>query len=140
MCGLSLDMHNTNAQVCRDAGVPLLINDRVDVALAAGADGVHVGQSDLPARVVRKMLGPKGILGVSVKSVEQVCRGCDGAGAEACRGCSAHACLTAESNLSLKVQDAQVTGCIAAYTSACMLFHTAYMASHSSTIAVVCRL
>lgn len=43
--------------MCRAAGVPLLINDRVDVALAIGADGVHVGQSDLPAHVVRAMIG-----------------------------------------------------------------------------------
>ena len=54
--------------VCRAAGVPLLVNDRVDVALAAGADGVHVGQGDIPAAAARRMLGPRAIVGVSVKT------------------------------------------------------------------------
>jgi thiamine-phosphate pyrophosphorylase len=52
-------------------GVPLIINDRVDVALAVDAAGVHVGQSDLPADVVRRMIGPDRILGVSVRSVAE---------------------------------------------------------------------
>jgi hydroxymethylpyrimidine kinase/phosphomethylpyrimidine kinase/thiamine-phosphate diphosphorylase len=56
---------------CRAAGVPLIINDRVDVALAIGADGVHVGQDDIPAEAVRKVLGPDCILGVSVKTLEE---------------------------------------------------------------------
>ena len=50
----------------RPCGVPLLINDRVDVALAAGADGVHVGQDDMPAADVRALLGPDAIIGLSV--------------------------------------------------------------------------
>mgnify|MGYP000859425743 CR=1 FL=1 len=50
--------------------VPLIINDRVDIALAADADGVHIGQSDLPARVVRKLIGSR-IMGVSVSTVEE---------------------------------------------------------------------
>lgn len=58
-------------QNCRSYGVPLLINDRVDVALACGADGVHVGQSDMSARVVRSILGPDKIIGVSCKTPEQ---------------------------------------------------------------------
>jgi hydroxymethylpyrimidine kinase/phosphomethylpyrimidine kinase/thiamine-phosphate diphosphorylase len=58
-------------RVCRAAGVPLLINDRVDVALAVGADGVHVGQDDMPARVVRRLIGPDRLLGVSVKTPEE---------------------------------------------------------------------
>ena len=45
--------------------VPLIINDRVDIALAVGADGVHVGQDDLPAGEVRRILGPDKIVGVS---------------------------------------------------------------------------
>lgn len=53
------------------AQVPVIINDRVDVALAAGADGVHVGQDDLPAALVRQLIGPDAILGVSCKTVEQ---------------------------------------------------------------------
>lgn len=51
--------------------VPLIINDNVEVALACGADGVHVGQDDLDAARVRRMLGPDKILGVTAKTVEQ---------------------------------------------------------------------
>lgn len=51
--------------------VPLIINDRVDIALAADADGVHVGQSDLPAAAVRRMIGEDKILGVSASSLEE---------------------------------------------------------------------
>ena len=49
--------------------VPLLINDRVDVALAAGADGVHVGQTDMAPEDARRLLGPEAIIGLSIKSV-----------------------------------------------------------------------
>ncbi|MEM7025385.1 MAG: thiamine phosphate synthase [Pseudomonadota bacterium] len=52
-------------------GVPLLINDRVDIAVAAGAAGCHLGQTDLPADAARAMLGPDAILGVSMDAVEQ---------------------------------------------------------------------
>ncbi|CAN0880743.1 Thiamine biosynthetic bifunctional enzyme TH1, chloroplastic [Linum grandiflorum] len=58
-------------KICRSNKVPLLINDRIDVALASGADGVHVGQSDMPVRVARTLLGPDKIIGVSCKTVEQ---------------------------------------------------------------------
>lgn len=51
--------------------VKVLINDRIDVALAVGADGVHVGQDDIPAAAARRILGPGKVLGVSVKTVEQ---------------------------------------------------------------------
>ncbi|MDP3723342.1 MAG: thiamine phosphate synthase [Candidatus Omnitrophota bacterium] len=57
--------------VTRAGGVPLLINDRVDVAVAAGADGVHVGQDDLPVWAVRRLLGPERIVGKSTHSLEQ---------------------------------------------------------------------
>jgi thiamine-phosphate pyrophosphorylase len=53
-------------------GVPLIVNDRVDVALAAGAAGCHVGQSDLPAAAARALLGPDALLGVSLDAVEQI--------------------------------------------------------------------
>lgn len=52
-------------------GIPLIINDSVEVALAADADGVHVGQGDLDAAKVRKLLGQDKILGVTAKTVEQ---------------------------------------------------------------------
>lgn len=55
-------------------GVPLLINDRVDIALAVDADGVHVGQSDIPAKVVRHMIGDGKILGVSASNLEEAVR------------------------------------------------------------------
>jgi thiamine-phosphate pyrophosphorylase len=51
--------------------VPLVINDRVDVALVAGADGVHVGQTDMPVEDARRLLGPGAIIGLSIKSVAQ---------------------------------------------------------------------
>ncbi len=53
------------------AGVPLLINDRVDVALAAEADGVHIGQDDMPAADVRLLLGRTAIIGLSVKTIAE---------------------------------------------------------------------
>jgi thiamine-phosphate pyrophosphorylase len=49
--------------------VPLLVNDRVDVALAAGADGVHVGQTDMAAEDARRLLGAKAIVGLSINTV-----------------------------------------------------------------------
>lgn len=52
------------------AGIPLLINDRVDVALVAEADGVHIGQDDMPVADARRLLGPKAIIGLSLKTVE----------------------------------------------------------------------
>ena len=55
----------------RTAGVPLIITDRVDVALAVGADGVHVGQSDMPAAQARKLLGPERFLGLSLEYKDQ---------------------------------------------------------------------
>ncbi|XP_017215559.1 thiamine biosynthetic bifunctional enzyme TH1, chloroplastic isoform X2 [Daucus carota subsp. sativus] len=58
-------------EVCRLHGVPMLINDRIDIALACDADGVHVGQSDMPAHVARSLLGPQKIIGVSCKTPEQ---------------------------------------------------------------------
>lgn len=54
------------------AEVPLIINDRLDVALAAQADGVHLGQNDLPAEAARKHLGPDAIIGLSVENLEQL--------------------------------------------------------------------
>ncbi|CAM0954811.1 unnamed protein product [Alopecurus aequalis] len=58
-------------EICKCSGVPLLINDRVDIALACNADGVHVGQSDISAREVRELLGPGKIIGVSCKTPAQ---------------------------------------------------------------------
>lgn len=66
--------------VCRDAGVLCIVNDRVDVAVAAGADGVHVGQDDEP-EAARAMLGPDRVLGISVRDADQA-RAAAAAGAD----------------------------------------------------------
>lgn len=58
--------------VLNDTGVPLIINDRVDVALAVDADGVHLGQSDMPATLARQLIGPNKLLGLSIESAEQL--------------------------------------------------------------------
>lgn len=58
-------------EVCEDFDVPLVINDRVDVALAAGVHGVHVGAEDMPATEARRLLGPGSIIGVSVRSADE---------------------------------------------------------------------
>jgi thiamine-phosphate pyrophosphorylase len=55
----------------KPAGIPLLINDRVDVALAAEADGVHIGQDDMAAADARRLLGSDAIIGLSIKSLTQ---------------------------------------------------------------------
>lgn len=52
--------------------IPLIINDRLDIALASGASGLHLGQSDLPVEVARKHLGPEAIIGLSVENLEQL--------------------------------------------------------------------
>ncbi len=51
-------------------GIPLIINDRMDIALASGADGVHVGQRDMPVEEIRRLMGPDAIIGLSVESGE----------------------------------------------------------------------
>ncbi|HHW28606.1 MAG TPA: thiamine phosphate synthase [Syntrophomonadaceae bacterium] len=56
-------------------GVPLLINDRLDIALAVNADGLHIGQEDLPLKVARKLLGPDKIIGLSVSNLEDAVQG-----------------------------------------------------------------
>lgn len=53
---------------------PLIINDRVDIALAVGAAGVHVGQGDLPCKVVREIVGPDMIVGVSAATLDEAVR------------------------------------------------------------------
>lgn len=57
--------------LCKEYGVPFVVNDNVDIAIAMNADGVHVGQSDMEAGNVREKLGPDKIIGVSAQTVEQ---------------------------------------------------------------------
>jgi thiamine-phosphate pyrophosphorylase len=54
-----------------EAGIDLIVNDRVDLAHAIGADGVHLGQSDLPVSAAREILGPEAIIGASVSTVSE---------------------------------------------------------------------
>ncbi len=61
-------------KLCEKHGVPLIINDRLDIALAVDADGVHIGQSDIPLEVARKILGNNKIIGVSARSTEDAVR------------------------------------------------------------------
>jgi thiamine-phosphate pyrophosphorylase len=67
--------------VTAEAGVPLLVNDRVDVARAVDADGVHLGDDDLPVDAARELLGADGVVGRSVSTVEGA-RAAEAAGAD----------------------------------------------------------
>ena len=60
------------AERCRALGVPFVVNDRCDLARCAGADGVHVGQEDLPVARCRELLGPDAIVGLSTHSAAQL--------------------------------------------------------------------
>ena len=55
----------------RDSGVPVLINDRVDVAFAADAQGVHLGQDDMPADIARRLLGANAVIGATIRSATE---------------------------------------------------------------------
>ena len=70
----TLDFYNLALKVkeiTRKYNVPLIINDRVDVALAIDAEGVHVGQTDMPCDVTRKLIGDDKILGVSASTIDE---------------------------------------------------------------------
>ena len=69
------------AALCRAAGVPLIVNDHADLALAAGADGVHLGQHDLPIDAVRPFAGAAMIIGVSTNNAAEA-RAAEAAGAD----------------------------------------------------------
>ncbi|MEW6172665.1 MAG: thiamine phosphate synthase [Bacillota bacterium] len=58
-------------EVTRNAGIPLIINDRADIAAAAAADGVHLGQDDLPVGAARRLLGEHAVIGVSTHSLSE---------------------------------------------------------------------
>jgi len=65
----------------RPAGIPFIVNDRVDVAIAAGADGVHLGQSDMSVADARALMGPQPILGLSITAMADL-DACDLAGVD----------------------------------------------------------
>lgn len=74
----SLDFYSTAVkikEITDKYNVPLLINDRLDIALAVDAAGVHVGQSDLPVSVVRKIIGEDKIIGISAGTLEEALKG-----------------------------------------------------------------
>ena len=60
------------AAVCSRLGVPFIVNDRVDIAMLAGADGVHLGQGDVPPSHARRIVGPAAIVGMSTHTPEQI--------------------------------------------------------------------
>ncbi len=68
-------------RLTREAKVAFIVNDRIDIALAVDADGVHIGQSDMPVDVARRFIGMDRILGVSIGSVEEA-RQAEQAGAD----------------------------------------------------------
>lgn len=76
-----LDEIRTLQELCTKKGVPCIVNDRVELAIRAGADGVHVGQSDIMGRDIRAMIGPDRILGITAKTVAQA-RAAEASGAD----------------------------------------------------------
>ena len=66
-----LDLALQTAEILKHTEIPLIINDRVDVALACGADGVHLGQQDMPLVHARKLLGKDRLIGISVNTIEE---------------------------------------------------------------------
>ncbi len=69
------DFYTEAAQIremLRSADVPLIINDRIDIALAVDADGVHLGQDDMPVKIARRILGPDRIIGLSVNKLDDI--------------------------------------------------------------------
>ena len=70
--GSTLTLYDEARQLRELCGsVPFIVNDRLDIALAVDADGIHVGQEDLPLAVVRQVLGPDKIIGVTVRTLEE---------------------------------------------------------------------
>ncbi|MGZ5467837.1 MAG: thiamine phosphate synthase, partial [Candidatus Aminicenantales bacterium] len=72
--GEFVELGRTLAERLAERGIPLLINDRLDVALACGAAGVHLGQEDVPVPLARRILGPDATIGVSVNTPEEARR------------------------------------------------------------------
>jgi len=59
-------------ELLKNTNIPFIINDRVDIALAVQADGVHLGQSDMPLEIARKLLGDQAIIGISIEEFDQL--------------------------------------------------------------------
>lgn len=69
---------HATARVCRAAGIPLLIDDRIDIALAVGAQGVHLGQTDMPLADARAIFGPDAIIGITAPSIADAHKALEG--------------------------------------------------------------
>jgi thiamine-phosphate diphosphorylase len=78
---MQLPLAESLASLCHRAAVPFIVNDHVDLALAVEADGVHVGQKDLPVAMVRRLVGPKMITGASTNNPDEA-RGAEADGAD----------------------------------------------------------
>lgn len=70
--GEFIELADRLMKILTPLGIPLIINDRVDVALAVDADGVHIGQSDMPYETARRLLGPDKIIGLSVENMDDL--------------------------------------------------------------------
>jgi thiamine-phosphate pyrophosphorylase len=70
--GAMLDTARTIVALARSCGATVVVNDRADIARLADADGVHVGQDDLPAATVRALVGPSALVGLSTHTVDQI--------------------------------------------------------------------
>lgn len=66
-----MELAKATHEITKRYGVPLIIDDRVDVALAIDAEGVHVGQTDMPVKIARQLMGPDKIVGATTKTVSQ---------------------------------------------------------------------
>ncbi|KAJ3259828.1 hypothetical protein HK103_001719 [Boothiomyces macroporosus] len=90
--GAFIELARKLLEITKKANIPLLINDRVDVALAVDADGVHIGQDDMPLSIARRLLGNGKIIGVTAATIEEakvaVENGADYIGIGACFGTS----------------------------------------------------
>ena len=93
-----LDLGLNAADRLAGTGVLLLVNDRVDIALACGADGVHLGQEDMPLATARNILGRDRIIGISVNTVEEA-RAAEAGGADYVGAAPAFATATKETAL-----------------------------------------
>jgi thiamine-phosphate pyrophosphorylase len=74
---LAFELTSAALPLCRAAGALCLVDDRVEVALAVGADGVHVGASDLPVSVARQLLGPDAVVGGTCRDIPDIQRAVD---------------------------------------------------------------
>lgn len=70
-CGIMYDEAKKVKAICDAYNIPLIINDRLDLAIALNAAGVHLGQRDLPCKIARKILGDKYVIGVSAHNVQE---------------------------------------------------------------------